>query len=387
MKRRRNLHSGVSTVVLGAAILLMAARTFGQEAPPKEKPWYESIGMGVFLESTYTHNLNRPDSSTNQFRVFDTEADSLRLDVVGLVLQKKASARGEGGFRIDAIGGSSLPHVTAASGLFRDATGKSEDFDLLQAFASYVAPIGRGLRLDAGKFTTHMGYEVVEGLDGINDNASRSLLFGWAVPITHTGLRITYPVSNTFSAQAVVVSGWDNVKDNNGSQSIGAQLFYTPNPAVTMALNLMSGPEKQDDTDQRHSVDYWIAWKAGQRLSLAMNADYGREDGHEPDRRSASWFGVAGYARLTFNDRVALTLRTEAFRDSDGERTGTSQTIREVTLTPAWKAGKNIVLRGDLRYDWSDEPVFERSERSSGRQTTVSLNVSYVFEHPLFSTW
>jgi hypothetical protein len=36
-----------------------------------------------------------------------------------------------------------------------------------------------------------MGYEVGEGPDGYNDNASHSFLFGWAIPITHTGLRIT----------------------------------------------------------------------------------------------------------------------------------------------------------------------------------------------------
>jgi Putative beta-barrel porin-2, OmpL-like. bbp2 len=380
--KRRSPRSGVSAAILGAAILVMAAPSFAQETPPqKQKPWYESIGMGVFLESTYTQNFNRPDSSTNQFRVFDTDAGSVRLDVAEVVVQKKASARGEAGFRVDAIAGSSIPHVTAASGLFRDdVTGNARNYDLLQAFASYVAPIGHGLKLDAGKFTTHMGYEVVEGPDGYNTNASHSLLFGWAVPITHTGLRITYPASDTFSAQVVVATGWDNVKDNNGSKSVGAQILYTPRPAVTMALNVMSGPEKpKNDTDQRHSLDYWMTWKANDRLSLAMNADYGNEEWDLPDGRRASWSGVAGYARVTLHERVALALRAEVFRDPDGERTGTSQVIREVTLTPEWKVAKRLVLRGDLRHDWSDEPVFERRGGQSRGQTTASLNVIYSF--------
>jgi hypothetical protein len=178
----------------------------------------------------------------------------------------------------------------------------------------------------------------------------------------------------------LLVTGWDNVKDNNDSKSLGAQLLYTPIPSVTMALNLMSGPEKpKNDTDQRRSFDYWISWKTGERLTLAMNADYGNEEGDGPDGRRASWYGVAGYARVTLHERLALALRAEVFRDSDGERTGTSQTIREVTLTPEWKLGKGLVLRSDLRHDWSDEPVFERHDGHSTGQTTASLSVLCVF--------
>ena len=93
---RRGPRSGVSAALLGAAVLLAVAPLRAQEAPPpKEKPWYEAITLGVFLESTYTENFNHPDSSRNQFRVFDTVAGSIRLDVAEVVIQKKASAPGE----------------------------------------------------------------------------------------------------------------------------------------------------------------------------------------------------------------------------------------------------------------------------------------------------
>jgi hypothetical protein len=378
-RRRR---TGVLAGLLGAAVLLAAAPAWAEEPPPpKDKPWYEAIAFNVFIETTYTENFNRPDSSTNQFRVFDTVAGSIRLDVAELVVQKKASAPGEAGFRIDALAGSSLPHVTAASGLFRDdVTGKAGDFDLLQAFATWIAPLGRGLKLDAGKFTTHMGYEVVDGPDGYNDNVSRSLLYGWAVPITHVGLRATYAVTDTFSAQAVVVSGWDNATDNNGNKSLGAQLLYTPAPAVTVALNVMTGPEKpRDEADRRNSFDAWATWKASGRWSFAVNADYGCEPGDRTGGDGVAWYGVAGYARFTLNDRVALSLRAEFFRDPSGERTGAGQTISEVTLTPEWKPAKGLAVRGELRHDWSTEPVFERRDELSKGQTTAALNVVYVF--------
>jgi hypothetical protein len=380
--KRRSPRSGISAALLGAAVLLAAAPVRAQQAPPpKEKPWYEAITLGVFLESTYTENSNHPDSSTNQFRVFDTVAGSIRLDVAEVVVQRKASASGETGFRIDALAGSSIPHVTAASGLFRDdATGKAGDFDLLQSFATWVAPLGRGLKLDAGKFTTHMGYEVVDGPDGYNDNVSRSFLYGWAVPISHVGLRATYPVTDSFSMQAVVVSGWDDATDNNGKKSVGAQLLYTPIPAVTVAVNVMTGPEKpQNDSDRRDSLDTWASWKVSGRWSFAVNADYGTEDGDETGGGGVWWGGVAGYARVTLHERFAVSVRAEFFRDPDGERTGTKQTLREVTITPEWKPAKGVAVRGEVRHDWSDAPVFEQHGGTSKSQTTAALNVVYVY--------
>ena len=35
--------------------------------------------------------------------------------------------------------------------------------------------------------------EVIEGYDGWNDQYSRSLLFGYAIAFTHTGVKATYP--------------------------------------------------------------------------------------------------------------------------------------------------------------------------------------------------
>src|SRR5256714_212565 len=94
-------------------------------------------------------------------------------------------------------------------------------FDLQQAFVTYIAPIGSGLRFDVGKYVTHLGYEVIEGYDGYGDNYSRSILFGYAIPFTHTGLKASYGFSSKVAAMFEVVNGWDLVRDNNLSKSFG----------------------------------------------------------------------------------------------------------------------------------------------------------------------
>src|SRR5207249_12047271 len=67
------------------------------------------------------------------------------------------------------------------------------------------------LRIDAGKFVTPVGAEFIEGYDGYNDNHSRSLLFTWAIPFTHTGFKLSYPFNDKFTAMVMLVNGWDNV--------------------------------------------------------------------------------------------------------------------------------------------------------------------------------
>ena len=137
-----------------------------------------------------------------------------------------------------------MPRVLAAAGLFRDENGKADDFDLQQAYISWIAPIGNGLRLDAGKFMTHHCYEVIDGYDGFNDNATRSFLFGYSAPATHTGVRLGYGFGEKAAATIMVVNGWDNARDNNSTKSIGAQLALTPTRGVDGLLNGMWGPEQ-----------------------------------------------------------------------------------------------------------------------------------------------
>ena len=59
--------------------------------------------------------------------------------------------------------------------MFRNTeTLKAGNFDIPEMYVSYIAPLGKGLRFDAGKFATHLGSEVIGGYDGYNDEFSRS---------------------------------------------------------------------------------------------------------------------------------------------------------------------------------------------------------------------
>ncbi|MBL0175573.1 MAG: porin [Ignavibacteria bacterium] len=365
MNRTALLVAFVITVFLSRAAI-------AQETAPK--PWYSAIQVNGFVTSSLSYNLNTPDSRKNQYRVFDYDDNSFKIDACELVFHKDAGSPGDAGFRIDLTAGSSIPAIARSAGL------NGGDFDVQQAYASYIAPIGRGLKIDAGKFVTHTGYELIDGHDGYNDNATRSFLFGYAIPFTHTGLRLGYGFSDAFGASLFLVNGWDVAVDNNRSKTVGAQLSLAPGGGVTCFVNALYGPERVgNNSDNRMLVDFCGTVALSDLVTVGINGDYGAEQRVLQGGGDARWMGVAAYLRLNLLADFSLALRGELFDDKDGVRTGTVQKLTGVTITPEYRPSPGFVVRADMRLDSSDQEVFEKIDTPSKSQSTICLNALFVF--------
>ena len=340
--------------------------------------WFDELAVNAFVSTAYQYNSNRPTTGTTSYRVFDFSDNSFNLDVAELVVQIAASKPNDAGFRVDFAAGNSIPQIT------KTQDQNAAQFDLQQAFASYIVPLGSGLRFDVGKYVTHMGYELIEGYDGYNDNYSRSILFGYAIPFTHTGVKVSYAFSSKMAAMVEVVNGWDLLRDNNRSKSVGAQLTLTPVAPISVLLNWIGGAEIANDNHTNRNVfDVVAILKPTKTLTLGVNGDYGIENGTSivNPGSDATWKGIAGYATLAFTDKFSIALRGETFHDEDGVRlgTGTKATISEGTFTPAYKFADHVLLRGEVRYDTADQPIFTKRGTLADKQTTIGANVIFVY--------
>ena len=193
MKRLCPLFSGFLVV----CVCCVAPSAHAQEEQKKEVPWYDAIVMNALAEASWSGNLNQPASHRNQLRIFDVNDNSIGMDVFELSIRKPASKPGESGFHVDLMAGTALPKVIRASGF------NIGDLDFRQLYLTYVVPVGHGIRVDMGKFASPHGYESIDTWDGFNDNATRSFLFGYAVPFTHTGLRLRYKASEQWLLTAM----------------------------------------------------------------------------------------------------------------------------------------------------------------------------------------
>ena len=260
-----------------------------------------------------------------------------------------------------------------------------DNADLQQAFVSYIAPVGSGLRFDAGKFVTHMGYELIEGYDGYNDNYSRSLLFNYAIPLTHTGIKASYSPTARVSLMAMVVNGWDHALDNNASKSIGAQLVLKPTRSGR-ALRELHRRSRECRRQQQHPARRRPdRHRDGQPDALARRERRLRHRGRYERRHGGQGRQVERLRRATRRSAprarsrsvcAPRRSRTTAARGSASARRGSN----EFTITPTFKFGSNFVVRPELRYDTSDsEPFFDDKGIAKKNQATIGINALWVY--------
>ncbi len=360
------------TIRLIVVVLISYGSAFSQNK--EQERWYETVSLNGFLSTEYIYNSNQPDTRNNTYHVFDTNSETFGVGVFELSVKNDAVKTGDAGFRVDVTAGSSVPRVSHSAGL------QSGDLDIQQAYVSYLIPLGDGLKIDAGKFVTPAGYELIDGYDGFNDNFSRSFLFGYAIPFTHTGVKASYSFNDLLSAQFMLVNGWDNTIDNNGGKTIGAQLTTLPTEGMTLTLCGITGPEKTDNSaDYRSLIDFIGAYTVNDLVTVGCNLDYGCEEHATVEQSTASWFGVAGYFRLNISDLFSAVVRAEQFEDRDGIRTLTPQILKEITLTPEFRPAEHVVLRADIRLDKSDREVFLKGNTLKSTQGILGFNMIYLF--------
>ncbi|PYQ00219.1 MAG: hypothetical protein DMF83_28675 [Acidobacteria bacterium] len=245
-----------------------------------------------------------------------------------------------------------------------------------QGYLSWLAPVGKGLQFDAGKFVTLAGAEVIETKD--NWNYSRSLLFALAIPYYHMGVRATYNVNDKVALAGYLVNGWNDAVDNNSGKTIAFQAVVKPHPKLSVVANFIGGPEQKSDTaDKRYLWDGVVTFNATPALSLMVNYDYGKDRiAGVPVR----WQGVAAYARYQVIPTWAVTPRVEWVDDKDAFMTGTSQTLKEFTITSENKIDGGLLARLEFRRDMSDVPFFLKEGGATVKgQNTFTVGLVYGF--------
>ena len=332
--------------------------------------FFRATEITGFVDAYYGYNFNRPTIDT-QLRNFDTKHNQFSLNLAEIALEKKPTPDNRLGYRMDLDFGpaTDIVHSFEPGGLntFRH---------LEQGYLSYLAPAGKGLQIDVGKFVTQHGAEVIETKD--NWNYSRSLLFALAIPYYHFGVRATYPFNDKFSLAGYVVNGWNDVVDNNHRKTYGVQAVIKPNSKFTWVQNYMAGPEQPgNDKDWRQLSDTTVTYSPTGKVSLMGNYDYG-VDTFLGSR--VHWQGFAGYARFQVNKWYAFAPRVEWYDDHDGFTTGVAQKVKDITLTSEQKIAGGLITRLEYRRDFSDNHFFIKgSDKLVKAQTTLSFGLVYAF--------
>jgi hypothetical protein len=143
-------------------------------------------------------------------------------------------------------------------------------------------------------------------------------------------------------------------------------LNYTPVSGTSFILNLMAGHENLTPIEYgaRNVADFIVNHQLTDAFSLGLNVDYGEA---QTNGGLMLWKGAAIYGRFLMTDKTALAVRGEIFDDPQGcaMGLGPKSDVKEVTGTYEYKFADALVLRGELRYDFSNVPAFDEKATAS----------------------
>ena len=366
------------------AVSLLAAVAAGVQA--------EGPKLSGFVDVGYNYNLN--GQANNPYRSFDDKSNSITLQNAKLGIDGKLE--NGVGYKVDLMYGHDAAIVNMTEDFAATDTHDNKvdnlQFNLQQAYLTFACPI-TGSAVSLGKFVTPFGVEVVEAKD--NFNISRGLLFGYAVPFSHTGLKADKGFADgKYTATLGLVNGWDNMQDNNESKTGIAQFGTTVLPKTSILLGGSYGAEqatpnagdRSTQGNQRLLVDAIVKVTPTDKLTLIGNYDVGEEktnsgaaDSHET--MTSNYQGLGLHANYQFTDMLSGAYRFETL-DDDGGKTGLEQVLQSRTLTVQAKKD-GVIYRLEYRNDYSTATKPYQFVNSKGdeksQQFTIGAQVIVTF--------
>ena len=355
--------------------------------------------IGGYVEADYSYNFNDPSNGITNYRGFDNRHNSFTLSNAVLDGQwEKDIVSGRVMFQVGHtpdtyyLSEPSSPGTSAAG-----ATDASAWKYIQQAYVGVKAPVGKGLLIQLGIFTSSIGIEGMAVKD--NWNWSRSNLF-FGLPFYHAGLRATQQLTDKLALTVAVYNGWNNIVDDNKGKSVQIQFAYSDPDFLNYSVLYFGGPERPEGAPEgqawRHLLDAWAQVRPVDRLWLGANANAGFEDNNFG---ISSWAAAAGYAQVRLVSWLYLAARGDYFHehaasDAHGtaarifwpgdwvaEGTGTidvrPRDYLSIRLEYRHDAGaKDMFFKGNVKGDGSTQSPFVPNARS---QDTLTLGATAWF--------
>jgi hypothetical protein len=321
----------------------------------------------AYVETNYQWNFGNPSNGITHLRGFDNRHNTFTLS--NLAVGGSWDTHGAFGHVMLQVGHTpstyylAEPTLGGASGT--NAT-SAEVFKYVQeAYAGYRIGAVDGLVVAAGIFLSPIGIEALP--IHANDHWSRSNLF-FGLPFYHTGVKLTYLLSDVISGSLAVYNGWNSVVDDNAAKSLAAELKITPLDALALAVVYFSGIERENGAPEgnawRHLFNVQAIVDAHARLRLMVDLN----GGFEPNRFGTSgWIASALYARVTILEPLRFAMRFDVFREyvaenAMGDRADAifwpTRRVASLTSTFDYRPHPSVSFRLEHRYDGAASDVF-----------------------------
>lgn len=250
-----------------------------------------------------------------------------------------------------------------------------------QLYVSYQAT--EWLKLTAGSWATHVGYEVVDA--PVNRNYSMSYMFSYG-PFFHTGIK----ADATFGKHGLMI-GVANPTDYKSApagskKSVLAQYSLAVNDNWKIYLNYVGGTRPADSA-KINQFDAVVTGKLSDKFSVGYNGTIFRANVPSFARslkdETQDWWASAVYLNLDPVSYFGLTLRSEYFNDQSqlGPTAFATQGagIWANTISANFKVA-GLTLIPEVRFETASKDIYYDKEGGpKGGNTSFLIAAVYKF--------
>lgn len=311
---------------------------------------------GGFIDAAYLLDFNHPANDLFRSRGTAYKVDYPLINMTAGYVRKTTSESSRWGIEFTLQAGQDS-RIFGFSATAPNLTGSKQLRHLGPTDVSYLLPVGKGLTLQGGIFSSFVGYDSLYAKD--NFNYTRP----WGADLTPylmIGVNATYPFTEKLTGAIFIVNDYFHLAEPNSVPSEGGQLAYKLTRHTTVKQAFLYGPHQKDTSIEfwRFLTDSIFEWKTD-RVTTAFEYHVGTEEVAAPGDPRALWMFAQLPFHWTFNKHWSATIRPEVYWDRDGRLTGFRQTVKAYTTTLEYRLGYRqgtALVRLEHRIDDSRGP-------------------------------
>lgn len=354
-----------------ACLLAGATQLFAQQ----DTTQITKLSISGYLEAYYLWDFNNPIGNTRPGFVYSHN----RTNEVNINLALLKAAYETTNTRANlalGVGTYMNANYSAEPGVLKN---------IYEANAGVRISKKHNLWIDAGIFSSHLGFESAIGKD--NWTVTRSI-FADNSPYFETGAKISYTsASGKLFLSGLVLNGWQRIQRVDGSSlpAFGHQLVYKPTDKWTINSGSFIGSDKADSVRQmRYFHNLYAIYQVNEKLGITFGFDIGAEQKAKGSSTYNVCYTPVLIARYATTERFSLTARGEYYNDKHGVivSTGTAQGFQTFgySLNADYALLPNVLWRTELRNLTNKDAIFlDRSNKLLKNSVTAvtALTVSF----------
>ncbi len=284
--------------------MLTGKSLFAQDSTD-EKP----LTISGYVEAYYSYDFNNPENNTKPSFLYSYN----RNNEVNINLAYIKAAYATEKIRAN---------LAFAAGTYINANYSTEPGvlkNMYEANAGIRLAKKANLWLDAGIFSSHLGFESAVGKDCWT--LTRSLQAD-NNPYYETGAKLSYTSTNEkWFLSVLVLNGWQRIQrvDGNTTPAFGTQATYKPSKKITLNYSTFVGNDKPDSVRKmRYFNDLYGIFQFNDKFSAAAGIDYGLEQKSKGSSSMNTWYSPAVILKYAFDNKNTIAVRGEYYSDENG---------------------------------------------------------------------